>query len=288
MVTVGLVGIGEMGAPMAMNLLKGGYQVQVFDIDRKQMDLLAQAGAKKSASAKDLASLSDVVLTVLTWPKVVEEAILGEGGVLSGLKKGAILIECSSIDHETSIRLARIVEDAGGRYVEAALRGRPYTIESKELGFLTAGRQETVQECEPIFTTIGNKATYVGDFGAAKLLKIAGAMLNATETAVTYEVLAWCLRNGITKDGFLEIISSRGPRRVNQLKEILDGRFETSPSWVAKDLYHGVQLAGAKEIPTPILSTVNAITNLAKLENKEGYRFSEMLWRYYEGTLKKA
>ena len=255
MVTVGMIGIGQMGAPMARNLLKGGYPVNVYDINQKQMDLLAQDGAKKTADAKDLAAQSDVVITVLTWPEVVEEVVLGSGGILDGMKKGAILIECSSIDHETSIRLAQGVEASGGRYVEAALRGRPPTIEAKELNILTAGRRETVQECEAILTTIGKQARYVGELGAAKLLKIAGAMLNATETAVTYEVLTWCLRNGITKEGFLAIISGRGPRRVDGLVEILKGRFDTSPSWVAKDLYHGVKIAGAKDIPTPINTT---------------------------------
>ena len=286
MVTVGMIGIGQMGAPMARNLLKGGYPVNVYDINQKQMDLLAQDGAKKTTDAKDLAAQSDIVITVLTWPEVVEEVVLGSGGILDGMKKGAILIECSSIDHETSIRLAQGVEASGGRYVEAALRGRPPTIEAKELNILTAGRRETVQECEAILTTIGKQALYVGELGAAKLLKIAGAMLNATETAVTYEVLTWCLRNGITQEGFLAIISGRGPRRVDGLVEILKGRFDTSPSWVAKDLYHGVKIAGAKDIPTPILSTVNAVTNLAKIQNREGYRFSEMMWKFYERTLK--
>ncbi len=127
----------------------------------------------------------------------------------------------------------------------------------------------------------------MGELGAAKLLKIASAMLNATETAVTYEVLTWCLRNGISQEGFLEIVKHRRPRAVEGLAEILKGRYDTSPSWVAKDLYHGVKIAGEKEVPTPILSAVNAITNLAKLQNKEGYRFSEMLWQYYKSTLEK-
>jgi len=286
MQTIGMIGIGQMGAPMARNLLKGGYPVNVYDINEKQMELLAQAGAKKSTDAKDLAAQSDVVITVLTWPHVVEEVILGPKGVVEGLKRGAVAIECSSIDHETSLRLGQKVEAAGGRFMEAALMGRPNTIESKELDILTAGRKETVQKCEPVLNTIARKALYVGELGAAKLLKIASAMLNATETAVTYEVLTWCLHNGISQEGFLEIVKHRRPRSADGLAEILKGRYDTSPSWVAKDLYHGVKIAGAKEVPTPILSTVNAITNLAKLQNKEGYRFSEMLWKYYESTLK--
>lgn len=287
MTTVGIIGVGQMGAPMGKNLLKAGYPLNVYDIDAKQMDLMAAAGARKARDAQDLAALSDVVMTILTWPKVVKEVVLGKGGVLEGLKKGAILIECSSTDHETSIEIGKKVEAAGRRYVEAALRGRSYLIESKELGFLTAGKRETVDECEPILMAIGKKPLYTGDLGTAKLLKIAGAMLNAAETAVTWEVLAWCLQNGITKDGFLEILRERSPGRVEHIAKILDGELETSASWVAKDLYHGVKVAGAKEIPTPILSAVNVLTNLAQTQNAEGYRYSEMLWKFYERTLKR-
>jgi len=285
MTTIGIIGAGQMGAPMGKNLLKAGYPVNVYDIDKKQMDSMAEAGAKKARDARDLAARSDVVMTVLTWPKVVEEVVLGKGGVLEGLRKNAILIECSSTDHETSIEIGKKVEAAGCRYVEAALRGRYHLVESKELGFLTAGKRETVEECEPILLAIGRKALYTGDLGSAKLLKIAGAMLNAVETAVTWEVLAWCLQNGIAREGFLEILRERSPGRVEHIAQILNGQLETSPSWVAKDLYHGVKIAGAKEIPTPILSAVNALTNLAQQQNAEGYRYSEMLWKFYERTL---
>jgi 3-hydroxyisobutyrate dehydrogenase-like beta-hydroxyacid dehydrogenase len=286
MTTVGIIGVGQMGAPIGKNLLKAGYPLNVYDIDQKQMNVMEEAGAKKTADARDLASRSDVVMTVLTWPKVVEEAVLGKGGVLEGLRKGAILIECSSTDHETSLRIGEKVEATGRRYVEAALRGRPYTIESKELGILMAGKRETVKECEPILQAIAGRVLYTGDLGSAKLLKIAGAMLNAAETAVAWEVLAWCLQNGLTREGFLEIIRERSPQRVEHITEILNGHLETSPSWVAKDLYHGVKQAGAKEIPTPILSSVNALVNLAQSQNPEGYRFSEMLWKFYERILK--
>jgi len=288
MVTVGIIGVGQMGAPMARNLLKAGYPVRVYDINEKQMEELVAAGVAKAAGPKDLAAGSDVVMTVLTWPKVVEEVVLGPGGVLEGMKSGSILIECSSTDHETSIRIGQTVEASGGRYVEAALRGRSYTVESKELDFLAAGKRDTVRICEPILAAIGRNTLYTGDLGSAKLLKIAGAMLNAAETAITWEVLAWCMGNGITPEGFLEILRERSPRRAGQISAVLDGQLETSPSWVAKDLYHGVKVAGAKEIPTPILSVLNALTNLAQGQNQEGYRYSEMLWKFYESTLKKA
>jgi 2-hydroxy-3-oxopropionate reductase len=128
MINVGMIGVGHMGTPMAKNLLTSGYPVTVYDIDEKQMEHLAQAGARKAPNASELAAQSDVVLTVLTWPRVVEEVVLGKGGVLEGLREKSILIECSSIDHLTSMRVGEQVEAKGRRYVEAALIGRPADI----------------------------------------------------------------------------------------------------------------------------------------------------------------
>ena len=118
---------------MAKNLLSAGYPVAVYDINENQMEGLAKAGARKTSSAGELAAQSDVVLTVLTWPKVVEEAVLGEGGVLAHMKKDATLIECSSIDHETSIRIAEKVEAAGRNFYAEMIRELREKIFQKEM-----------------------------------------------------------------------------------------------------------------------------------------------------------
>jgi 3-hydroxyisobutyrate dehydrogenase-like beta-hydroxyacid dehydrogenase len=224
-------------------------------------------------------------MTVLTYPKVVEEVVLGRGGIIEGMTNNTILIEAGSIDHETSIRIGRAVEERGGRFVESALMGRPWEIESKQLLFLTAGKEATVKECAPLFNAMGKKAVYVGETGTAKLLKIAFAMLHATETTVLYESLAWSLRNHIRPEAFLEILSDRNPTRAEQLKQLLDGKLETVPSWTAKDVHHALQVAEDQEIPMPVVSAVNTTIKLASQQNKAGYTFGGMMWKFYEQTI---
>jgi 3-hydroxyisobutyrate dehydrogenase-like beta-hydroxyacid dehydrogenase len=281
-----MIGIGNMGTPIAKNLLTAGYPLTVYDIDGKRMDHLATAGARKASNAKELAAQCDVVLTVLTWPKVVEEVVLGKGGVLEGLREWAILVECSSIDHETSMRVGEKVEAAGRRYVEAALIGRPVEIEKKRLLFLSAGRKETVQECEPLFLAAGRRNLYAGEFGKAKLLKMANAMFNATETLIAYEALTWCLGNQITQEGFLELLRERRPDRAENLERMMEGGFDTNPTWTAKDVYHCLKIGAEKEIPTPVLATVHSLIDLAKTQNPEGYSFAGMMWKFYERARK--
>jgi 3-hydroxyisobutyrate dehydrogenase-like beta-hydroxyacid dehydrogenase len=170
--------------------------------------------------------------------------------------------------------------------VEAALMGRPFEIEKKQLLFLTAGKRETLEQCEPIFLAIGRKTLYAGDFGKAKLLKIANAMFNATETLITYEALTWCMGNQISQEGFLELVRERRPDRAENLERMMQGGLDTHPSWTAKDVYHGLKFGEDKEIPMPVLATVNALINLAKTQNPEGYSFGGMMWKFYERARK--
>jgi 3-hydroxyisobutyrate dehydrogenase-like beta-hydroxyacid dehydrogenase len=288
MLQVGFIGVGQMGAPLARNLIGAGFPLTVFDLDKEKIDAVTKIGAKPSTGPSDLASKSDVVITVLTYPKVVEEVVLGGGGVVEGMRDNAVLIEASSIDHETSICIARGVEARGGRFVESALMGRPWEIEAKQLLFLTAGKEATVKECAPLFNAMGKKAVYVGETGTAKLLKIAFAMLHATETTVLYESLAWSLRNHVRPEAFLEILSDRNRTGAEQLKQMLDGKLEKVPSWTAKDVHHALQIAEDQEIPMPVVSAVNAVIKLASLQNKPGYTFGGMMWKFYEQIVERA
>ncbi|NIO09988.1 MAG: NAD(P)-binding domain-containing protein [Deltaproteobacteria bacterium] len=289
MKTVGMVGVGDMGTPMAKNLIKAGYPLYVYDIDQSKTDRLAPAGAKKAADARDLAAQCDVVLTVLTWPNVVEAAVLGDGGVLSGMKKGAILVECSSIDPETSKRIGAKVEAAGCRYVETALMGQPFDVESREIFFLSAGDKATVQECEPLYLALGRKNLYSGGVGSAKFLKITDAMCNATETMIMDEALTWSVDNQVAPEAFLALVKESRPRRASNLERLIKGTgFNTRPSWTAKDVHHGFEIGEKKEIYTPLLKTVNSVIELAQSQNKEGYSFGGMMYKHYESNRKKA
>lgn len=125
MMRVGLIGLGQMGLPIARNLLNKGFSVVAYDITRTKVDQITKLGAEEAAGPSEVAAKSDVVITLLSYPEVVEEVITGAGGVLEGLRKDSIIMECSSIDHETSIRVAHAVAAMGGRFVEVAILERP-------------------------------------------------------------------------------------------------------------------------------------------------------------------
>ena len=287
MVKVGFIGVGQMGGLLARFLLKDRYPVVVFDIDPKCVDQLVHEGAEAASGPKDLTQKADVVITVLTYPKVVEEVVCGSGGVVEGLSKNKILIETSSIDADTSIRVGKEVLSHGGRYLEAALIGPPPVVAAKQLIFLTAGDEESARDCEPLFLSMGKKSIYVGGPGKAKLVKIANAMVYAVETTALYEALAWSMRNEIAPEALIELRRHRISVNLDQITEILKGNLTRQPNWVIKDIYHGLMNAELNEIPMPLVSTIRTMVQWARSQGMEEYPFSEMMWTLYEQTLKK-
>ena len=144
------------------------------------------------------------------------------------------------------------------------------------------------QIVEKVLENLGKKNLYAGEWGTAKLLKIANAMFNATETIIAYEALTWCLGNKISQEGFLEMVRERRPDRAVNLERMMKGGLDTHPSWTAKDVYHGLKYGEDKDIPTPLLATVNSVINLAKAQNREGYSFAGMMWKFYERARKQG
>ncbi|HEX9878753.1 MAG TPA: NAD(P)-dependent oxidoreductase [Candidatus Binatia bacterium] len=287
MVKVGFIGVGQMGRLLAQFLLKDRYPVVVFDIDPKCVDQLVGEGAEAATGPNDLTAKADVVITVLTYPKVVEEVLCGKGGVVEGLTRDKIVIETSSIDAETSIRVGREIQSRGGRYLEAALIGPPPVVAAKQLIFLTAGDEESARQCEPLFQSMGKKSIYVGGPGKAKLVKIANAMVYAVETTALYEALAWAMRNDVSPEALIELRRHRISVNLDQITEILKGNLTRRPNWVIKDVYHGLMNADAKEIPMPLVSTIRTMVQWARSQGMENYPFSELMWKLYEQTLKK-
>jgi 3-hydroxyisobutyrate dehydrogenase-like beta-hydroxyacid dehydrogenase len=276
-----------MGLPIARNLLNKGFTVVAYDINRSKVEEIAAFGAEPASDPKEVAARTDVIMTILGYPDIVEQVIDGAEGILVGLRKGSIVIECSSIDHETSIRVGKRVVEAGGRFVEVAILGRPHRIDTQQLVFLAAGEESTVGECEPILMATGRKVLYVGGHGTAKLLKIANAMANATEITILCEVAAWSKTNGIPIDALLEVLQIRSEEfssRLGQLRSISEGRLKREITWMAKDVHHGSKIAGEKGIAMPVVAAVNTVINLAQERNADGYSFFEMIWNFYNAN----
>jgi len=140
--TIGWIGLGKMGAPMSKNLIKAGYPLIVYDLSRERMDELAAQSAKVADSPGDLASVSDVIISMITDDPALEEVTVGPEGAFKGAGPGSIYIDMSTVSAVMSERVAREAEDRGIQYLRAPVSGSTVYAEEAKLTVLASGPRE--------------------------------------------------------------------------------------------------------------------------------------------------
>jgi 2-hydroxy-3-oxopropionate reductase len=194
---LGFVGLGIMGRPMVKNLLKAGHQVTVYDIVPAGVDDAVAAGARKGASPRDVASQADIVITMVPDGPEVEQAILGQNGVLEGTKKGAIIIDMSSISPMVAQKVGAACEAKGVEFLDAPVSGgEPKAIDGT-LAIMVGGKKDVFDTIEPLLKTMGSTVTLTGKVGAGNVTKLANQIMVACNIAAMSEALALATKAGL-------------------------------------------------------------------------------------------
>jgi len=198
MANVGFIGLGVMGAPMALNILKGGHSLCVFDLNPDAVARLVEAGAKACSSPREVGAASEFVVTMLPEPHHVEDAILGKDGVAEGLRKGGIVIEMSTIDPTTSQRVGDALRLRGMNLVDSPVGKTSEHAVSGTLTLMIGGEAEAIAKAEPVLDCMGNEKYYCGGAGMGHAMKITNNVLATTIMVANTEALALGLKCGLT------------------------------------------------------------------------------------------
>lgn len=259
---VGFIGLGRMGTPMALNLLKAGHRVTVYNRTRAKTEALASNGAQVAERIAD-ACHGDVFVTMLSDDAAVEGVVFGEEGALSSLSRGAIHISMSTISVVLSDRLADAHQKAGQGYVSAPVFGRPEAAAAAKLFVIAAGADLMLARCQPLFDAIGRATFVVGARPSeANLVKLAGNFLIASMLESLGEAFALVRKSGIDPDRFLEILTSTlfsAPAYrtygaiIAQGKDPVEG-FKMSLG--LKDMRLALAAADARIVPMPVASLI--------------------------------
>jgi 3-hydroxyisobutyrate dehydrogenase-like beta-hydroxyacid dehydrogenase len=205
---VGFIGLGQMGAGIASNLIKAGHEVTVFNRTREKAEAFASKGAKVAATPGD-ACKGDAVFTMLADDAAVEAVVYEDGGILASLKPDAIHISSSTISTALSKRLAEAHATAGQRYVAAPVFGRPEAAEAAKLFIVAAGAKGAVDFVAPLFDAIGQKTFVVSEAAeAANIVKLSGNFLIASVIESLGEAMALVDKAGVDKHDYLDILTS--------------------------------------------------------------------------------
>lgn len=196
-VTIGFIGLGIMGKPMARNLLKAGYSLIVYNRSRAAADELSKEGAERADSSKEVAERSEVVITMLPDSPDVELVYLGENGIFSGLKPSTLLIDMSSISPVVARRLAAQAEAAGCAMIDAPVSGGEAGAIGAALSIMIGGTEAAVERAMPIFRDLGKNIVHVGGPGAGQVTKAANQMVVGTTIAIVAEALVLAAKAGV-------------------------------------------------------------------------------------------
>jgi 2-hydroxy-3-oxopropionate reductase len=195
--TIGFIGLGIMGKPMARNLMRAGYRLVVHNRSRAAVDELSLEGAKAAASAKEVADQSDVLITMLPDSPDVELVYSGELGVFAAVKPARLSIDMSSISPVVARKLAAAAEKIGCDMLDAPVSGGEAGAISATLSIMIGGKASAVAAAMPIFQSLGKNIIHVGDAGAGQVTKAANQMVVGTTIAIVGEALVLAAKAGV-------------------------------------------------------------------------------------------
>jgi 3-hydroxyisobutyrate dehydrogenase-like beta-hydroxyacid dehydrogenase len=205
---VGFIGLGHMGAAMAGNLLRAGHEVTVYNRTPDKAQRLIDRGAHLAARPAD-ACQGDAVMTMLSDDAAVEQVVLGEGGVLSGLANRTVHVSMSTISVELCAKLADRHASADHRFLAAPVFGRPEAAAEGKLLIVPAGKRDIIEACMPLFDAIGQKTIPIGETPqAASLVKLSGNFLIASAIGALSEAMALIRKAGVDPHQYIALLTS--------------------------------------------------------------------------------
>jgi len=272
---IGFIGLGIMGKPMAMNLIKAGYSLTVYDIRPEPVKEVIAAGAKEGRCSQDVAAKSEVIITMLPNSPDVKKAVLGKHGVLEGATKGAILIDMSSIAPLVSKEVAAEARKKGIEMLDAPVSGgEPKAIDGT-LSIMAGGKKEVFEQVEDILKVMGASAVLVGDVGSGNTTKLANQIIVALNIAAMSEAMVLATKAGVDPERVYKAI--RGGLAGSTVLDAkvplaLDGNFKPGfrIELHIKDLANALDTAHEIGVPVPLTSGVMEIMQALKVDGKAG------------------
>ena len=205
---VGFAGMGTMGASMALNIMKAGHDVTVWNRTREREEPVAAQGAKRAATPQELAQNKDIIVVCVSDTPDVESVVLGDSGVINGASTGQILVDCSTISPDGTRRMAEQLVEKGVKWVDAPVSGGPEGAAKGTLTIMVGGDADDVERVRPILDAMGQTITHVGPLGAGQVTKAINQVIIAGTYMSVAEGVALGLKAGLDMPKVVEALST--------------------------------------------------------------------------------
>lgn len=271
--TIGFIGLGIMGQPMALNLVKAGHRVTVFNRTREKCEPLEKAGARVAATPADAAREAEIVMTIVSDTAAMEEVALGKNGVLETIRSGAVLIDSSTISPAASRKLACHTAGKRAQMLDAPVTGSKHGAEKGELTFMIGGERDALDRVMPVLELLGKKHIYCGLHGSGLAAKVAQNAIQATMVEIFCEGFVLAAKAGVKPETMFEIIqSSMAQSKLTDFKAPFIFKGDFTPyfplKWMHKDLELAMESAYAQSVSMPAAAAVKEVYGAAKAKGK--------------------
>jgi 2-hydroxy-3-oxopropionate reductase len=268
--TIGFIGLGIMGRPMAANLRRAGYPLVVHNRTRSKADeFVSEEGGEAAATPKEVAERSDVVITMLPDSPDVEQVYLGEDGVIAGTRNGQLLIDMSSIAPAVARAVFDAASSVGASSLDAPVSGGDVGARDGALSIMVGGPEEAFEQARPLFEVLGKTIVRLGEAGAGQTAKACNQILVAVTIEAVSEALVLASKAGVDPERLIEVLS--GGLAGNKVMEVRRRNFlehDFTPGFKLalhhKDL--GIALRTARELGVFVPTTAIVDQMLAALE----------------------
>ena len=228
---IAFIGLGKMGLPMALNLLKAGHQLTGYDLVKSQLDLFAASGGTVAPDANTAAKDAEVLISMLPASQHVQSLYLGEKGLLANLKPKTLLIDCSTISPKVAQAVAANAKAKGFAMIDAPVSGGTAGAQAATLTFMVGGDTNDVERARPLLERMGQNIFHAGASGAGQTVKVCNNMILGIQMLGTSEALRLGIANGMDPKVLSDIISkSSGRNWVLELYNPCPGVMENIPS----------------------------------------------------------
>lgn len=283
---IGFIGLGIMGKPMAKNLINAGYDLTVYDIFPDPIDELVEAGATGAASCAEVASATDVVITMVQDGPQAKQAILGEGGIIEGASEGDLVVDMSSIAPGVSQELGAGLAEKNINFLDAPVSGgEPFAI-SGDLAIMVGGGADDFERAKPLFNVVGKSAVLCGAHGAGNVTKLANqivvganihglaeALVLATAAGVNPQTVFEAIQGGLAGSN---VMNAKAPMMISRN---FDPGFRIELHY--KDINNAMETARALNVPLQVTANLQQVLT-ALVVNGDGRNDHSGILRFVE------
>jgi 3-hydroxyisobutyrate dehydrogenase-like beta-hydroxyacid dehydrogenase len=285
---ISFLGLGAMGAPIALNLLKSGEELTVYDVRTTKFDMFQSHGARTTESLSE-AGKGDIIFLSLPNTEVVESVFFSKDGLLNTIGPGQTVVDLSTINYMATIRLAEALAALGTGFLDAPVSGMEARAADGTLTVMCGGEYSLFQKIEPLFKCFSNKILFMGRAGSGQLAKLINQLLFDINAAAIAEILSLAAKMELDPEKIGEVVNSGTGRSFaseffipRTLENVFDEGYPMKHAY--KDLVSAAELGMSRGIPLPVLAAATATYQIALLKGYGGCGKGAMI-RVFEDLL---